>query len=440
VDSPGGRSSFEPSEIKMKTLTFVLFLTIAGSVAAGASDNRPLSPAELRIEADQKVLQKQPNRYQAYNDLALAMVRRARETGDKSYYPQAQTAIESSLRIQPENFEAGQAHVALLLAEHRYRAALEEAQALNHRMPDAVLVWGYMADAEAALGDYKQAEDSAQWMMNLRPGNLPAYLTAAALRQDWGDIDGALDFLTKALQQTPPLEIEEIAWILTRMALLHRQSGRPDVAEALLEQALKTFPDYYLSLEELAEARLARHHCPEAVELMEIRNRSFPSPSSHLLAARALELAGRPAEAATLYAEFEREARAQISLPDNANLELISYYVDRVLQPQEALRIARLEMENRRDVWALDPYAWALYANGQYAEARQQMEKALAVGTRDAVLYYHAGAIEAAAGKKAEAIRYWQQSLDLNPSSDVSDAARHALNPSGKYTAVRYSQ
>ena len=278
----------------MKTLTFVLFLAIAGSAAAGASDDRSPSPAELRIAADQKVLQKQPSRYQAYNDLALALVRRARETGDKSYYPQAQVAIESSLRIQPENFEAGQAHVALLLAEHRYHAALEEAQALNHRMPDAVLVWGYMADAEAALGNYKQAEDSAQWMMNLRPGNLPAYLTGAALRQDWGDIDGALDFLTKALQQTPPLETEEIAWILTRMARLHRQSGRPDAAEALLEQALKAFPDYYLSLEELAEVRLAQHHYPEAVELMEKRNRSFPSPSSHLLMARAFErLAGR---------------------------------------------------------------------------------------------------------------------------------------------------
>jgi tetratricopeptide (TPR) repeat protein len=141
-----------------------------------------------------------------------------------------------------------------------------------------------------------------------------------------------------------------------------------------------------------------------------------------------------------MYAEFEREARAQIAQPDNANLELISYYVDHARQPQEALRIARLEMENRRDVWALDAYAWALYSTGQYAEADQQIEKALAVGTRDAVLYYHAGAIEAAAGRKAEAIRYLQQSLDLNPSSDVSDAARRAVNQSGNYTAVRFIQ
>ena len=211
--------------MKMKTVSVIL---LAISMSTTARERRRIAlTGAAPHRGDQKVLQKQPDRYQAYNDLALALVRRARETGDTSYYEQAREAIASSLRIQPENFEAGQAHVALLLAEHRYRPALEEAQALNHRMPDAVLIWGYMAEAEAALGDYQQAEESAQWMMNLRPGNLPAYLTGADLRQDWGDIDGALDFLSKALQQTPPFETEETAWILTRMARLHRQSGHP---------------------------------------------------------------------------------------------------------------------------------------------------------------------------------------------------------------------
>ena len=421
----------------MKTLAFVLLLTFCGFVAPSAAEDSSPSPAEICIAAAQKVLQKQPNRYQAYNDLALALVRRARETADNSYYRQAQVAIESSLRIQPENFEGGQAHVALLLAEHSYRPALEEAQALNHRMPDAVLIWGYVAEAESALGDYKQAEESAQWMMNLRPGNLPAYLTGAALRQGWGDIDGALDFLSKALQQTPPLETEDTAWIMTRMAQLHRQAGRTGAADALLDQALKTFPEYYLSLEELAEVRLAQHRYAEAVELMEKRNRSFASPSSFLLAARAFEHAGRPAEAATLYAEFEREAHTKTALSDNANIQLISYYAEHAREPQEALRIAHLEIGSRHDVWTLDAYAWALYANGQYDEAGQQIEKALAVGTRDAVLFYHAGEIEAASGKRVEANRYFEQFLDLNPTSEVSDAARRAVNQSGKLAAAR---
>jgi tetratricopeptide (TPR) repeat protein len=410
----------------MKTLVFVLFLALAASGAAAANENAAPSPAELRISGAQKILAKQPNRYQAHNDLATAFVRRARETGDISYFGQAQQAIESSLKIQPRNFEAQQAQVDLLLAEHDYREALEQARSLNHRMPDAVLVWGYMAEAQAGLGDYQKAEESAQWMMNLRPGNLPAYLVGADLREDWGDLDGAQEYLSKALQQTPPFEAEETAWILTRMARIQRQSGRSDAAETQLQKALKIFPDYYLSLEELAEVRLGQHRYSEAVDLLEKRNRNFPSAASDYLEARAYEGAGRTADAAKLYAEFEREARAKISQPDNANLELIAYYADHAHQPQEALRIARLQIENRHDVWTLDAHAWALYANGRYAEAGQQMEKALDIGTRDAVLFYHAGAIEAAIGQKSEASRFLQDSLELNPASEVSDTARRA--------------
>ncbi len=413
----------------MKTLIVALFLAICASGVAGAGDGEGSepSPAELRIEGAHKVLQKQPNRYQAFNDLALAFVRRARETGDNSYFDQAGQAIASSLKIQPENFEAQQAQVDLMLAEHKYRQALDQARVLNQRMPDAVMVWGYLAEAEAALGDYQQAEQSAQWMMNLRPGNLPAFLTGAALREDWGDMDGAEEYLSKALQQTPPFEAEETAWILTRMARILRQSGRSDTAEALLQKALKTFPDYRTSLEELAQIRMDQRKYTEAMDLLERRNRNFPSASSRLLAARVYEKAGRPADAARMYSEFEREARAQINLSDNANLELILYYADHAYQPGEALRIARLQIENRHDVRSLDAFAWALYANGEYAEADRQIEKALAIGTRDAVLYYHAGTIEAALGKKAEESLFMQQSLELNPTSEVSEAARRAV-------------
>jgi tetratricopeptide (TPR) repeat protein len=394
------------------------------SLPAAESGADSLSPAELRIEAARKVLQKQPNRVQAYNDLAMALIRRARETADTSYYQQAAEAVANSLRLQPDNFEAGQARVALRLAERRYREALEEARALNHRTPDGVLVWGYMAEAQAALGDYDAAAESAQWMMNLRPGNLPAYLCGAALREDWGDLEGALDFLSRALQQVPPLETEEFAWILTQMARINRLAGRPEAAEPLLQQALKTFPEYSLSLEELAEVRLVEQRYPEAVELLQRRNQKFPSLHSRYQEARALERAGKRAEAESVYADFERQARGRIEQPDNANLELVAYYAERAHKPEEALRIARREVELRHDVGTLDAYAWALYAHGETEEANRQIEKALAVGSRGPSLFYHAGVIEVAAGQKAAGARHLRQALDLDPASEVAEAAR----------------
>ena len=49
--------------------------------------------------------------------------------------------------------------------------------------------------------------------------------------------------------------------------------------------------------------------------------------------------------------------------------------------------------------------AWALQANGRFSEARAEMTKALADGTQDARLFFHAAVINAAAGEKDEAAR-----------------------------------
>lgn len=404
----------------MKTIIVTLILATAALARAAATSaaetgsNLP-SPAQRRIDAARLVLAKQPNRYQAYNELALALVRRARETGDTRYYQQAEQAVDSSLRIQPENFEGRQAHVALLLGEHRYPQALAEAQILNRATPDAVNVWGYLAEADAALGDYDQAEKAAQWMMNLRPGNVPAYLCGAALREDWGDVAGALDFLSKALQATPPIETEETAWILTAMARLNRLSGSFDAADALLQGALKSFPDYYLALEESTQLRMTQGRYADAVDLMEKRNQTFPSLQSRYLLAEALEDAGRAAEARAAYQQFESEARSRIDAPDNDNRELVLYYTGRAKRADEALRIARLEFGRRHDVWTVDAYAWALYCNGQNGEATRQMDKVMKVGARDATLVSHAASIFAAAGDKAAANRFLKMSSAINP-------------------------
>ena len=62
----------------------------------------------------------------------------------------------------------------------------------------------------------------------------------------------------------------------------------------------------------------------------------------------------------------------------------------------------------------LDCYAWALYKNGRYAEARTQIETALAVGIRDASIFRHAGEIALKAGDKPAAERYLREAVRLN--------------------------
>ena len=83
----------------MNALVAVPFL-FAMAVAAQPPT---LSPAQRGILAAQEQIQKDPKQSQGYNDLAKALVRRGRESGDPDYYRQATRAVADSLKAEPDN-------------------------------------------------------------------------------------------------------------------------------------------------------------------------------------------------------------------------------------------------------------------------------------------------------------------------------------------------
>ena len=425
----------------MKTHAVALALLLSVQAIGAQTLPAPVSPAEQKIRAAKKAIENSPGKYQAYNDLALALARRARETSDVTYYQQADEALKTSLRLAPDNFEAMKTQTWILLGQHEFARAREKAQALNKKTPDDVLIYGFLVDANVELGNYAEAEKAAQWMLDIRPGNIPALTRAAYLRELFGDIEGSIDLMNQAYQGTAPNESEDRAWILTQIAHLKLTTGNLDEADRILQVALRLFPGYHYALENLAKVRIAQQKYAEAVDLLRQRNQKSPQPESVYALGEALEKAGRSEEAKAAYAEFERKARQEFAsgIADNANRELVFYYADHANNPSEALRIARSEVARRHDVFTLDACGWALCVNGQDAEARQQIERALAVGIRDAKFLYHAGEIAAKQNDRARATRYMKQSLDLNPRSECSQAAREALATLETTSAARGS-
>ncbi len=193
----------------MKKLIVAVFaiLTAVASLAqtattAGAATK--LSPAEQTMAVAQKQIDKNPKNFEAYNALALAQSRRARETSDVRFYNDAEASLQKSFAISPANFDGQRIHVWLLLGKHEFAAALVEATKLNQRMPDDVMVYGFLTDANVELGNYKDAEAACQRMLDLRTGNLPGITRAAYLRELFGDTDGSLELMNMAFQSTPP--------------------------------------------------------------------------------------------------------------------------------------------------------------------------------------------------------------------------------------------
>jgi tetratricopeptide (TPR) repeat protein len=397
----------------LAVLVLVLTTAALSQTAASSAQAKP-SPAEQSMARATQLIEKNPKNFEAYNALALALSRRARETSDVKFYVEAEDTLKKSFEISPNNFDGERIQVWLLLGRHEFVAAREAALKLSKRMPDDVMIHGFLADANAELGNYDEAEKAAQLMLDLRPGNLPGITRAAYLREIFGDVDGALELMNMALQSTAPSELEDAGWILTQMAHLQLSVGKTADAEKNLQHALLLFPGYHYALGNLAKVRIQQKRYDDAVQLLQQRYQAARHAEDLYDLAEALRLAGHSDEARKAFAEFKQKSLLETNRADNSNRELIFYYADYAHDPLKALEVAKREFSRRHDVYTLDSYAWALHVNGQEHEARKQIEAALAVGIRDARLLRHAGKIALKEGDRTAAENYLKQAADLN--------------------------
>src|ERR1700721_701528 len=94
------------------------------------------------------------------------------------------------------------------------------------------------------LGNYADATEQAEWMLNLQPFNVPRLLIAADLRVHYGDREGALEVLERAYAEVSPAETSELASIANRIAVIDVDLGKLDSAAQMLQRAYELFPDY----------------------------------------------------------------------------------------------------------------------------------------------------------------------------------------------------
>src|SRR4051812_12333448 len=105
----------------MKIFAAVTLITLSAFTLAAQTSPKPevaLSPAEQSIAVAQRLIDKNAKNYEAYNALALALSRRARETSDVAFYTQGEAALQKSFEISPANFDGRRIQVWLLLGKH----------------------------------------------------------------------------------------------------------------------------------------------------------------------------------------------------------------------------------------------------------------------------------------------------------------------------------
>ena len=148
-----------------------------------------------------------------------------------------------------------------------------------------------------------------------------------------------------------------------------------------------------------------------------------PLPDILWTLAEALRANGGPAEAE----QVEARLLATGTTADPRTFAL--FLSSRGQNAEKALQLASAELESRQDIFTHDALAWAKFAAGHVQEARESIHLALAEGTEDARLFYHAGAIAAAAHDPAEALEFFNKAHALQQMLLPSEGKRLASGP-----------
>ena len=190
--------------------------------------------------------------------------------------------------------------------------------------------------------------------------------------------------------------------------------------------SLQEFPRYHRALAAMGQIRAAQGRLPEAISFYKDAVAIIPLPLYLAALGDVYAVSGDAADAEKQYATVEFIGRLNEINQQVYNRELAVFYADHDRKLPEALTLAKKELEVRHDVYTSDALAWVLLKNHQPVQAREEMDRALRMGTRDALMEYHAGMIYAALGDNARAAMHLERALAVNPHFHVVFAPQAA--------------
>jgi len=379
------------------------------------AEREPYDPRRVQetVEFWEKRASDDPRGALARRELAGAYLARQREAGAIEDAVRAEQAARQSLEILPRGNAVALNRLARsLLAQHRFPEALDTARLAAAIDPQA---YRLIADLSLELGDYDEAERAAA-KIPAQPDDLNLKMLRARILAIQGKPDRALEMMQEASRLADglyDLPHETVAWhhVMVGHALI--DCGKLEEGERACRKALEVFPRDYRAMTGLAEVAAWRGDWRGAVAWGKKAVAVAPqNPEALKVIGDASAALGQAEEAERHYRLLKELAH---SFPRIYDRHWAMFCADAGRDLDEALALARKDLELRRDVHAYDTLAWVSFKKGLMPEAEAATRKALARGTREATLLYHAGMIARAGGDTARAKDCFTRARAINP-------------------------
>jgi len=377
-----------------------------------STDSRPADPVAADIALQQSSLREHPNDPDAWALLGLDYVDQAKVTVNPAYYPKAVGVLARSLALNSTSNVLGFAGMAALkAAEHDFAAARAwTMRGLAFNAYNTVL-YGALDDADTQLGRYSEAFAAAQRLNQLHPG-VPAFTRAEYVYELRGDIPHAEAAMRRALDAAnSPADTAFAQYYLGELAF---NRGDPAASLRFNDAGLAADPGYSLLLQGKARAEAALGQVDAAVRDYARVVRDVPQPQYVIEAGEYLQSLGRAKQAAQLFRLFEVEAQLFTANGVTLDTDPTLFYADHG-SPAQAVAAGVVGIRIRPFIEMDDAYGWALHRAGRDTEALTWAHKATALGTRNALFYFHTAMIELSLGDRTRAHTDLTTALAINP-------------------------
>jgi tetratricopeptide (TPR) repeat protein len=344
--------------------------------------------------------------------LGFAYQQRARESGDPTFYPQAEDALRRALSLSGDDSLGYAGLAALAASRHRFDEASFLARRALRENPWSAATYGILGDALVETGRYEDAFAAFERMVSLKP-NAAAYARISYARELLGRTRAAIAAMRLAVRAAEPTP-EPTAWALTQLANLYRESGRLGAAERTYDDALARIPGYAPALGALATVRQWQGRLGAAARLYRRALEAQPLPEYAVGLGDTLARTGKNGAAEAAYARAQRLEDAFAANGGRNALETALFDLDHNRDLPDALTRAREGRRLRPSVEGEHVLAWALLKNGRCDEARVHSARALRLGTKDWGAMIHRSLIESCLGKEGAARAWRERALAVN--------------------------
>jgi len=404
---------------------------------------------DLGIANNERAVRIDPYGALGWSMLCSAYMGRSRESDDLTMAVKAEAAARKSLALRHlGNVGAWNKLVQALLQQHRFKDALAEcvfAEKAGIYSDDTAIL---RVECLIEVGRYDEA--GALVSKNPRAFESGSAKTVVARLLDiGGKSDQAIKLLRQATDdadQNGGMPSDAVAWFHTRLGMLLARVGKHEESGQEYKTALKMYPRDYKAMAGLARLAAQEAKWSEAIDWGCRCDEVAKMADIEALVGDAYAVLGDSTKAEEQYTKVAtlvgRPSGVNDGLHEVAPVpgthghcldrQYAIYCADHNRDLEGAYAAAVRDFDARRDIYAYDTLAWVCFKRGDKAEAKKGIDLAISRGTKDPMLWYHAGEIYADSGDDKIATTYLKNALGTDPHFDgvttpIAISTLHAL-------------